>query len=183
MVPFFIANISVVLQIRHKSNHISIILANSIYRYYNCITSKKYAKEERNLGEETVQELSIFEYGQNVLDHFLNPRNVGKVENPDAEVKVGDPSCGDYIELSLRIDQGKIAELKYKVFGCVGAISTSSALSELALGKTMEEAMEITDDEVIAYLKGIPENKRHCSLLGVRGLHEALRQYRSNKNS
>jgi nitrogen fixation NifU-like protein len=135
------------------------------------------------MGEESLQDLSMLEYGQNVLDHFLNPRNVGKVENPDAEVKVGDPSCGDYIELSLRLNQDEIAELKYLVFGCIGAISTSSALSELAVGKKIEEAMKITDDDVIAYLKGIPENKRHCSLLGVRGLHEALKQCESNKKS
>ena len=133
------------------------------------------------VGEEAANELSILEYGQNVLDHFLNPRNVGKAENPDAQVKVGDPSCGDYIELSLRIEQGKIAELKYLVFGCIGAISTSSALSELALNKSIDEAMLITDDDVVAYLKGIPENKRHCSLLGVKGLQAALDQYQAAK--
>lgn len=133
--------------------------------------------------EETVQDLGILEYGQNVLDHFLNPRNIGKVDNPDAEVRVGDPNCGDYIELSLRLEQGKIAELKYKVYGCIGAISTSSALSELALGKSIEEAMNITDDDVVTYLKGIPDNKRHCSLLGVRGLHEALKRYQEHHHS
>ncbi len=127
--------------------------------------------------EEQDYEQVLMEYSQNVLEHFLNPRNVGRIEAPDAAAKVGDPGCGDYIELFLRMEGNKIAEIKYLVFGCAGAISTSSALTELAKGKSVAEALEITDDDVIDYLGGIPERKKHCSLLGVKALHSAIKAY------
>lgn len=127
--------------------------------------------------EEEQEYAAMVEYGQKVLDHFINPRNVGKIESPDVEVTVGDPACGDFIKLYLRVESGRIAEIKFLVQGCVGAISTSSALTELAKGKALSQAMEITDDDVIEYLGGIPERKKHCSLLGVRALRTAVESY------
>ncbi len=128
----------------------------------------------------TTEEMVTDEYTENVITHFLDPQNVGEIENPDAKVKVGDPNCGDYIELFLTVKEDRIADLKYLVFGCIGAISTSSALSVMVMGKHLDEALEITDDDVVAYLGGIPEKKKHCSLLGVRGLQAAVEQYREN---
>lgn len=121
------------------------------------------------------------EYAENVVSHFLDPQNVGVVEHPDAWVRVGDPECGDYIELSLRVADNRIAEIRYLVFGCIGAISTSSALSVMVRGRTLEEALRVTDDDVIEYLGGIPEHKKHCSLLGVRGLLAAVEQIRARE--
>ncbi|MEW6623185.1 MAG: iron-sulfur cluster assembly scaffold protein [Bacillota bacterium] len=120
------------------------------------------------------------EYSQNVIDHFINPRNVGKLKDANAYAKVGDPKCGDYIELYLKVDFGVIEDIKYLVYGCAGAISTTSALTEVVKGKSLNAALEVTDDEVIEYLGGIPERKRHCSLLGVKALHSAIMEYRDS---
>jgi len=124
------------------------------------------------------EEFLTEEYTENVIDHFMDPKNVGEIDDPDVKVRIGDPDCGDYIELFLKVAEGRIADIKYLVFGCIGAIATSSALSEMVMGKTVEEALEITDDDVVAYLGGIPEKKKHCSLLGVRGLQAAVKKYR-----
>lgn len=130
----------------------------------------------------TTEEMVTDEYTENVIDHFLDPKNVGEIENADAKVKVGDPNCGDYIEMFLKVKDNKIEDLKYLVFGCIGAISTSSALSVMVMGKDLDEALKVTDDDVIAYLGGIPEKKKHCSLLGVRGLLAAVEKYREKND-
>ena len=114
---------------------------------------------------------------QKILDHFLNPRNVGEIENADGYAKIGDPSCGDFIKVWLRIENEIIVDFKYKVFGCWGAISTTSGASELAIGKSTKDATKITDDDVIKALGGLPEQKQHCSLLGVQGLRAARADY------
>lgn len=114
---------------------------------------------------------------QKILDHFLNPRNVGEIENADGYARIGDPSCGDFIKVWLRIENEIIVDFKYKVFGCWGAISTTSVASELAIGKSIKDATKITDDDVIKALGGIPEQKQHCSLLGVQGLRAAISDY------
>lgn len=116
-------------------------------------------------------------YNQKILDHFLHPRNVGEIEHADGYAKIGDPTCGDFIKVWLRIENEIIIDFKYKVFGCWGAISTTSVVSELAIGKSIKDATKITDDDVVAALGGIPENKQHCSLLGVQGLRAALADF------
>lgn len=126
--------------------------------------------------------MAYLEYNEKVLDHFTNPRHVGKIENPDAAATCGSPECGDYIELTLKIKEGQIIDVKYLVYGCAGAISTSSALAELAMGKKLEEAQKITDDDVILYLEGIPDNKKHCSLLGVKALQIAIEQFLAKRS-
>lgn len=115
-------------------------------------------------------------YSREVLEHFVNPRNVGELpeEETDGFGLVGDPSCGDQMKLWLSIRDDRIARIAFKSFGCPGAIATSSMLTALAEGRSVQEARQITDDDVVQALGGIPENKKHCSLLGVRALHAAL---------
>ena len=118
----------------------------------------------------------ILFYNEVVIDHFTNPRNVGELAESETDGLglVGDPSCGDQMKLWISIRSGRIARIAFKSFGCPGAIATSSMLTALAEGKTVEEAKSITDDDVIDALGGIPERKRHCSLLGVRALQAAI---------
>jgi len=127
-------------------------------------------------------EQAASDINQKILDHFLNPRNIGEIENADGYAKIGDPTCGDFIKVWIRIENETIIDFKYKVFGCWGAISTTSVVSELAIGKSIKEATKITDDDVISVLGGIPENKQHCSLLGVQGLRAAIADYLLKEN-
>jgi len=115
-------------------------------------------------------------YNDVVIDHFMNPRNVGELPeaNTDGFGLVGDPSCGDQMKLWIAVRDRRIARIAFKSFGCPGAIATSSMLTALAEGKTIEEAARITDDDVVEALGGIPEKKRHCSLLGIRALQAAI---------
>lgn len=115
-------------------------------------------------------------YNDTVIDHFLNPRNVGEMAPGEASgyALVGDPSCGDQMKLWIRVDEGRIADIRFKSFGCPGAIATSSMATSLALGMTLKEAAELTDDDVIRALGGIPEEKKHCSLLGIAALQKAI---------
>ncbi len=115
-------------------------------------------------------------YSREVLEHFVNPRNVGELpeEDTDGFGLVGDPSCGDQMKLWISVRDDRIDRIAFKSFGCPGAIATSSMLTALAEGKSLQEARQITDDDVIEALGGIPENKKHCSLLGVRALQAAL---------
>ena len=121
-------------------------------------------------------------YNKNIIDHFANPRNVGEIKNADGYAKVGDPGCGDYIKVWINIKEDTITNFKYKVFGCWGAISTTSVTSELAIGKSFKDAIKLTDDDVIKELGGIPENKQHCSLLGIQGLRTAIANYLVKEN-
>ena len=118
----------------------------------------------------------ILFYNEIVIEHFTNPRNVGELEKPDGEATVGDPSCGDQMKLSIKVDN-KIVEIKFKSYGCPGAIATSSMVTELAKGKSTDEALMITDDDVVVSLGGLPEQKKHCSLLGVRALRAAIEEH------
>jgi len=115
-------------------------------------------------------------YSEVVIDHFVNPRNVGELAPADTDGfgVVGDPFCGDQMKLWIAVRDGRIARIAFKSFGCPGAIATSSMLTALAEGRSVEEAKRITDDDVVEALGGIPERKRHCSLLGVRALQAAI---------
>ena len=116
-------------------------------------------------------------YNDLVVDHFTNPRNVGELENPDGEATIGDPSCGDQMKVEIKVDNHKIVDIKFKSYGCPGAIATSSMMTELAKGKSLVEARKLTDDDVVIALGGVTERKRHCSLMGVTGLLEAINDY------
>lgn len=118
----------------------------------------------------------ILFYNEHVIDHFTNPHNVGELPEDDTDGYglVGDPSCGDQMKLWISIRAGRIDKIAFKSYGCPGAIATSSMLTDLAKGKTIQEAKTITDDDVIDALGGIPERKKHCSLLGVLALQAAI---------
>lgn len=118
----------------------------------------------------------VLYYTELVIDHFTNPRNVGEMSPDEADgyACIGDPGCGDEMKLWISVREGRIARIAFKSYGCPGAISTSSMLTVLAEGKTIDEALGITDDDVVNALGGIPENKQHCSLLGVKALHAAI---------
>ena len=122
-------------------------------------------------------------YNEIVMDHFNNPRNVGEIsdEEVDGFSSTGDPACGDVLKLWIKVDSGRIVDVRFKTFGCPGAIATSSMMTVLARGKRLEEAKVLTDDDVVKALNGIPERKRHCSLLGVKALHDAIREYEQRK--
>jgi nitrogen fixation NifU-like protein len=129
--------------------------------------------------EESLDEnVGYLVYNETLIDHFMHPRNVGEIENPDAVALVGDPTCGDFIRVYLKVEDGKVSSFKFLTQGCPGAISTSSIVTELAIGKTLEEALKLTDNDVIEAAGGIPARKAHCSLLAIKGLHEAILNYR-----
>jgi nitrogen fixation NifU-like protein len=120
-------------------------------------------------------------YRDTVMDHFMNPRNAGEIENPDGVGEVGNPLCGDMMTFYIKVDEGRLSEVKYKTFGCGAAIAVSSMISEMAVGRTLEEAMEITRESVADRLGGLPEQKMHCSNLGADALHKALEDFLENK--
>ncbi len=130
------------------------------------------------MNEELDDSVGYLIYNETLIDHFLNPRNVGEIENPDAMATVGDPTCGDFIRVYIKVENGKITAFKFLTQGCPGAISTSSIATELAIGKTLDEALKLTDNDVIIAAGGIPARKAHCSLLAIRGLHEAIQNYK-----
>lgn len=121
----------------------------------------------------------VLYYTETLIDHFTKPRNVGEMsqEEADGYALIGDPSCGDQMKLWIKVEDGCIADIRFRSFGCPGAIATSSMATELARGRSLEEAMSLNDDDVIAALGGIPENKRHCSLLGINALHAAVTDF------
>ena len=121
-------------------------------------------------------------YSEKVLDHFRNPRNVGTLEGDDVVVgKVGNPTCGDIMEVFIRVDGEKITEAKFRTFGCGSAIATTSMTTEMVVGLTLDEAMELTRDDVAEELDGLPPVKMHCSNLAADALHEAIVNYRKGK--
>ncbi len=120
-------------------------------------------------------------YSKKVMELFRNPHNMGKMENPDGIGKVGNPVCGDVMYIYLRVRDGKIADIKFETFGCAAAIATSSMITDLAKGKTLEEALNITRNDVADALEGLPPVKMHCSNLASDGLKAAIEDYRSKQ--
>lgn len=118
-------------------------------------------------------------YSKKVLENFYNPQNFGEIKNPDAMGKVGNTVCGDVMWVYIKIDQKKntIKDIKFKTFGCVAAIATSSMLTQLAKGKTLSEAKKITDHDIVENLGGLPPIKHHCSLIANKALQDAIRSY------
>ncbi len=123
------------------------------------------------------REAPLLAYSDIVRDHFLNPRNVGALESPDGVGTVGDPVCGDFLKVTIRVEEDRIAEIRFSCRGCPAAIATASAMTELAAGKTLDEAWEITDEAIEAAVGGLPPEKRHCSNLGASALSEAVLDY------
>ena len=120
-------------------------------------------------------------YSEKVLDHFRNPRNVGEIEDADGVGTVGNPVCGDMMSIYIKVKDDRIDDVKFKTFGCGAAIATTSMTTELAKGKTLDEAMEITRQNVADELGGLPPVKMHCSNLAADALHEAVKDYRKKK--
>ena len=120
-------------------------------------------------------------YSKTVMDHFMNPRNVGEIENPDGVGEVGNPVCGDIMKIFLKIDDNRITDAKFKTFGCGAAIASSSMATELIKGKSLEEAWEVTNKAVAEALEGLPPIKMHCSVLAEEALRSAINDYMTKK--
>jgi nitrogen fixation NifU-like protein len=117
-------------------------------------------------------------YSEKVMDHFLNPRNVGEIPDADGIGNIGNPVCGDIMRLYIKVENGKIADAKFKTFGCGAAIATSSMVTELVKGKTIDEALKISNKAVAEALGGLPAVKMHCSVLAEEALKAAVEDYK-----
>ncbi|KYK24221.1 iron-sulfur cluster assembly scaffold protein [Thermoplasmatales archaeon SG8-52-4] len=120
-------------------------------------------------------------YTEKVMDHFRNPRNMGEIKNADGFGKVGNPKCGDVMAIYIKVKDERIIDIKFKTFGCTAAIATSSILTEIVKGKTIDEALKITRDDVAKELGGLPAIKLHCSNLAADALKEAIKDYKKKK--
>lgn len=120
-------------------------------------------------------------YSEKVMDHFKNPRNAGDMENADGVGEVGNPACGDVMKVHLKVEDGIITEAKFLTFGCCAAIAASDAVCELVKGKTLDDALKLTKQDIIDYLGGqLPQLKVHCSILGIDAMKAAIEDYKKN---
>ena len=117
------------------------------------------------------------QYSKKVMQNFFHPRNLGEMKNPDGVGKVGNPVCGDIMQVQIKVKDGKIKDIKFKTFGCAAAIATSSMITQLAKGKTLEQAKKITNKDIAKSLKGLPPIKMHCSNLASDALKKAIEDY------
>jgi len=122
-------------------------------------------------------------YNDTVMDHFQNPRNTGEMAEADGVGKVGSPECGDIMIMYIKVKDGRLADVKYKTFGCAAAIATGSIASEMLIGRTLEEAEKLTGEEIADALFGLPEKKFHCSLLAPDAVKAAIADYRSRSKA
>ena len=120
-------------------------------------------------------------YTEQVMEHFYNPHNMGEIENADGIGEVGNPKCGDIMKMYIKVEDGVIVDVKFKTFGCGAAVATSSMATELVIGKTVQEAMKVTNKAVMEALDGLPPVKVHCSLLAEEAIHAALWDYAEKK--
>ena len=120
-------------------------------------------------------------YSEKVMDHFRNPRNVGEIPDADGVGTVGNPICGDMMTITIKVEGDRIADVKFRTFGCGAAIATTSMITEIAKGKTLDEAMKVTRQDVADELGGLPPVKMHCSNLAADALHEAIKDYRKRR--
>jgi nitrogen fixation NifU-like protein len=118
-------------------------------------------------------------YSEKVMDHFTNPRNVGEIPDADGVGTEGNPTCGDVMKISIKVEKGRIVDAKFQTFGCGAAIAVSSMVTEMVKGKTLEEALAISKETVANELGGLPPQKMHCSNLGADALRKAIEDYRS----
>jgi nitrogen fixation protein NifU and related proteins len=123
----------------------------------------------------------IMMYSEKVMDHFMNPRNMGEIVDPDGIGEVGNPACGDIMRIYLRIENDRIVDAAFKTFGCGAAIASSSMATELIKGKTVIEAWQVSNKAVAEALEGLPPIKMHCSVLAEEGIHKAINDYRSKQ--
>jgi nitrogen fixation NifU-like protein len=122
-------------------------------------------------------------YGKKVMEHFMNPRNVGEIKDADGIGEVGNPVCGDMMTFYIKVKENKLEDVKFKTFGCGAAIAVSSMVSEMAKGKTLDEALKISNKSVAEELGGLPKNKLHCSNLGADALHKAIENYQEKQKN
>ncbi len=120
-------------------------------------------------------------YSDTVIDHFENPRNMGEINEADGEAEVGNPTCGDVTKIYLKIEGDRIVDVKFKTFGCAAAIASSSMTTELIKGKTLDEALKLTNEAVAERLGGLPPEKQHCSVMAEEALRAAIENYRKKR--
>lgn len=121
-------------------------------------------------------------YSEKVMEFFLNPKNIGEIENPDGVGEVGNPRCGDIMRITIKVEDDHLVDVKFKTFGCAAAIATSSMITEMAIGKTIAEALELTNRSVADALDGLPPIKMHCSNLAADALHAAIKDYQEKSH-
>lgn len=122
-------------------------------------------------------------YNQKVLEAFANPQNVGEIENPDGEGTVGNATCGDIMKITLRIENDVIVDAKFQTFGCAAAIATSSTATQMVIGMTVDEALQLTNAKVVEALEGLPPQKLHCSVLAEEAIKKAIEDYRAKQQN